>query len=549
MEIAPMAAEPARTSRPWELGAARQDGSAGARVAGTGGARLKWWLTVAALAAVAPCFAAVDDATRDAVAELPHFVEEVRAAWGVPGVAVAVVRDGRVVYSAGIGRRDLESGGDITGQTVFSVGSATKAFTAAAIGMLVDEGAVNLDQPVRAYLPGLELFDEYVASHLTVRDLLAHRSGIERHDALWYRSEQGRQELLERLRFLRPGAGLRERFSYSNLMYMVAGRVVERVSGGTWEEFVQRRIFDPLGMSRSGFGSPPAGDRDVAMPHGIDRNGGVAAVPRYTGWAAGPAISIRSCADDLARWVQLLQGRGAFGGRRLLAEATVEEMFTPQMAVSALGPPEIPISSYGLGWFVESYRGRLMVSHAGAIDGFYSIVVLLPADRLGVVVLTNASQHRVPEVVSRWVVDRFLGLPEVSWDTRLRAQEERLREERRAAELAREAQRRIGTSPTVPVEALAGRYRHPAYGDIVIAAGDDGLAATFHGMTGPLEHFQDDAFLFKVRGWGLRDEFVVRFQYASDGAVASLLTTLEDKVPPEVFLRLGTAGGDPQPGP
>jgi CubicO group peptidase (beta-lactamase class C family) len=522
--------------------------SAGPRPAASRGVWLKRWLTVVALTAVVPCFAA-DDATRDAVGELPHFVEEVRAAWGVPGVAVAVVQDGRVVYSAGVGRRDLEAGGEVTGQTAFSVGSATKAFTAAAIGMLVDEGAVKLDQPVRAYLPELELFDEYVASHLTVRDLLAHRSGLERHDAVWYRSELGRRELLERLRFLRPGAGLRERFLYNNLMYMVAGRVVERVTGGTWEEFVQRRIFEPVGMSRSSFGTPPADEEDVAMPHAIDRNGAVVAVPRYTGWGVGPAISICSCADDMARWVQLLQGLGASGGRRLLAEATVQEMFTTQMAVSAHGPPELPISSYGLGWFVESYRGRLMVSHAGAIDGFYSIVVLLPTERLGVVVLTNASQQRVPEVVSRWVVDRFLGLPEISWNARLLAQEERLREERRAAELAREAQRRTGTSPTVPVAALAGSYRHPAYGDMLIAAAEGGLVATFHGMTGPLEHFQDDAFLFKVRGWGLRDEFVVRFQYASDGSVASLLTTLQDGVPPEVFLRLGAAGGDPRTGP
>jgi len=543
-----MVAHSALTPRSRALRAARRAVSAGPRPAASRGARLARWLTVVALTAAVPSFAA-DDAIRDAVAELPHFVEEVRAAWGVPGVAVTVVQDGRVVYSAGVGRRDLEAGGEVTGRTMFSVGSATKAFTAAAIGMLVDEGAVKLDQPVRAYLPELDLFDEYVASHLTVRDLLAHRSGLERHDAVWYRSELGRRELLERLRFLRPGAGLRERFLYNNLMYMVAGRVVERVTGGTWEEFVQRRIFEPVGMSRSSFGTPPADERDVAMPHAIDRNGAVVAVPRYTGWGVGPAISICSCADDMARWVQLLQGLGASGGRRLLAEATVLEMFTPQMAVSALGPPELPISSYGLGWFVESYRGRLMVSHAGAIDGFYSIVVLLPTERLGVVVLTNASQQRVPEVVSRWVVDRFLGLPEISWNARLLAQEERLREERRAAEQAREAQRRAGTSPGVPLSALPGSYRHPAYGDMLIAAAEGGLVATFHGMTGPLEHFQDDAFLFKVRGWGLRDEFVVRFQYASDGSVASLLTTLQDGVPPEVFLRLAAADGDPRTGP
>jgi len=516
-----------------------------ARTAAWGPARALRRAAVAVLLVLAAPAGSAGDPARDAVAELPHLVDEVRAAWGIPGVAVAVVQDGRVAYVGGAGRRDLGVGGEVTGRTVFSVGSATKAFTAAAIGMLVDEGAVKLDQPVRAYLPEFELFDEYAASHLTVRDLLAHRSGLERSDAVWYRSELGRQELMERLRFLRPGLGLRERFQYNNLMYMVAGRVVERVTGGTWEEFVRRRIFEPVGMTRSTFGTPD--DPDVATPHAVDRNGAVIAVPRYDGWAVGPAISICSSADDMARWLQLLQGMGVFNGRRLLAEATVEEMFTPQMAISALGPRELPISSYGLGWFVESYRGRLMVSHAGSIDGFYSLVVLLPSDQLGVVVLTNASQHRVPEVVSRWVVDRFLGLPEIDWNARLTAQQERLREERRAAEAAREAQRRAGTIPSVPAAALAGRYRHPAYGDMTVAEGEGGLVATFHGMTGPLEHFQDDVFLFKVEGWGLREEFVVRFQYAVDGSVSSLLSTLQDGLPPEVFLRLGSAARPPAP--
>ena len=507
------------------------------------GARLA---VVAMLALAIPALAA-EEATRDAVVELPHFVDEVRAAWGVPGVAVAVVQDGQVVYAGGVGRRDLEAGVEVTSRTVFSVGSATKAFTAAAVGMLVDEGAVKLDQPVRAYLPELELFDDDVARRLTVRDLLAHRSGLDRHDAVWYRSELDRSELMERLRYLRPGVGLRERFLYNNLMYMVAGRAIERVTGGTWEDFVKRRIFEPVGMSRSSFGSPPAGELDLAMPHAVSRDGVVIAVPRYTGWAIGPALSICSTADDMARWLQLLQGLGVIGGRRLLAETTVLEMFTPQMAVSSLGPRELPISSYGLGWFVESYRGRLMVSHAGSIDGFYSIVVLLPTDGLGVVVLTNASQHRVPEVVSRWVVDRFLGLSEINWNARLRAQDERLREEKRAAELARETQRRTGTSPSLALPALAGRYRHPAYGDMLIVESEGSLVATFHGMTGPLEHFQDNVFLFKVQGWGLREEFVVRFQYASDGSASSLLSTLQDGLPPEVFLRL--AGGAEPPSP
>jgi CubicO group peptidase (beta-lactamase class C family) len=406
------------------------------------------------------------------------------------------------------------------------------------MGMLVEEGTVELDRPVRSYLPELKLFDDHATTRLTVRDVLAHRSGLDRHDAVWYRSGLGPGELIARLRYLRPSTDLRERFLYNNLMYVVAGQVIARVTGGSVEDFVRRRILTPLGMSRTGFGAPPADDSDVAAPYGLRLDGAVISVPRYTGTEVAPATGLFSCADDMARWVRLLLGLGAFDDVRLLAESTVTEMFTPQMAVSALGPRELPITSYGLGWFVESYRGRLMVSHTGSIDGFYSIVALLPSDGLGVVVLTNRSQHHVPEVVSRWVIDRFLGLTEINWNARFVNQDALLREERVAAESAREAQRQRGTSPSVPLAQLAGRYRHPAYGDLVVEDQEGALTATFHGMTGPLEHFQDDAFLFKVAGWGLRDEFVVRFQYADGGTVLSLSSTIQDGLPPAVFLRL-----------
>jgi CubicO group peptidase (beta-lactamase class C family) len=499
---------------------------------------LKRWLAqVALLAAAAQGFAA-DDVTREALLELPHFVDEIRGRWEVPGAAVAVVKDGEVVYSGGVGLRDEDGGGAVSGRTVFAVGSTTKAFTAAAIGMLVEEGAVGLDRPVRDYIPELDLFDDHATGHLTVRDLLAHRSGIERHDAVWYRSGLGPPQLIERLRYLRPSADLRERFFYNNLMYVVAGEVVARVTAGTWEEFVRRRLFEPLAMARTSIGAPAAADQDVASPHGVDRDGAIVSVPLYRGTEVAAASGISSTADDMARWIRLLLGLGIFDGTRLMAESTVTDLFTPQAVVSAVGPREVPITTYGLGWFVESYRGRLMVSHTGSIDGFYSIVVLLPSDGLGVVVLTNRSQHHVPEVVSRWVVDRFLGLPEINWNARYTAQDELLRGEREAALSAREEQRRADTEPRVSEQSLAGSYRHPAYGDFVVEAADGGLTATFHGMTGPLEHFQEDVFLLKVANWGLRDEFVVRFQYAADGAVMSLSSTMQDGVPPAVFLRL-----------
>ncbi len=206
-----------------------------------------------------PLSSAADDTTREALLELPHVVDEIMHRWDVPGVALAVVYEGEVVFVGGFGVRDLAGQEPVTANTIFSAASTTKAFTAVAMGMLVDEGTVNLDHPVRAHLPDFAVQNDQASAELTIRDLLAHRTGMRRHDAVWYRSEASRDELISRLEYLSLTSGIREKFFYNNLMYMVAGRVVGKVSGGTWEEFVAGQIFEPLGMERSGFGTAPLG--------------------------------------------------------------------------------------------------------------------------------------------------------------------------------------------------------------------------------------------------------------------------------------------------
>ncbi len=281
----------------------------------------------------------------------------------------------------------------------------------------------------------------------------------------------------------------------------------------------------------------------MARPYVLDAEGEVVPAVPYTGWAIGPASSIYTTADDFSQWLRLLLGNGVFDGRRLLSPEFSREIFTPQMVISVLGPEEEPMTTYGLGWFVQTYRGRLMVWHTGSIDGYYSMVSLLPLDGLGVAILTNRSNHFVPEVVSRWVFDRFLGLPEINWNEQLEFREATIQNAQSEAVAARETIRKIGTSPSAPTGNLAGRYRHPAYGDFVVSDdGDAGLDARFHGMTGPLEHFHDNAFLFKLDRYELRDEFVIRFQFGTDASVLSLAATMEDEVAPVVFMRMS---GDP----
>jgi len=285
-------------------------------------------LFVVMTALTVPVFGA-DEWVDDAVNELPHFVNEIMSQWGVPGAAVAVVRDGNVVFSGGFGTGDMEAGTEVTADTIFAAASTTKGFTSAAVSMLSDEGSVRLDQPVRAYLTDFKLQDAHATSHLTVRDLLAHRSGMKRNDAVWYRSDAGRDELIKRLKYLPSAGGLRETFLYNNLMYMVAGRVVGKVTGGTWEEFVQRRILEPLAMSRSGFGTPLPSDPDVAAPHGINNRGETVRWAPYTGWAIAPASGVYSTANDMARWLQFILSEGSVGDRRLISSDSFREMFTP----------------------------------------------------------------------------------------------------------------------------------------------------------------------------------------------------------------------------
>jgi len=251
----------------------------------------------------------------------------------------------------------------------------------------------------------------------------------------------------------------------------------------------------------------------------------------------GPAGSIYSCVDDMTRWLQLMLGRGRFGDRSIVSPARVEELMTPQMVVAGLGSSEIPITTYGLGWFVQTYRGHLYVWHSGTLDGYYGLVSVLPNDGLGVVVLTNRSKHQLPEVVSRWLFDRFLGLPEIDWDAHLMQQERAIREARKRAFEDREAVRERGTSPSPGAEAYEGRHLPRAYGEILVEPDGSALRATFHGMTGPLEHLQDELFRFRPAGNQLRDEYVVRFQIGPDGRPLSMSAAMEDEMPPIVFMR------------
>jgi CubicO group peptidase (beta-lactamase class C family) len=431
---------------------------------------------------------------------LDAYVTKALADWQAPGLALAVVRNDSVILAKGYGVRELGKPDPVTAHTLFAVGSTSKAFTVAALGMLVDEGKLTWDDPVTQHLTTFQLYDPYVTRELTVRDLLTHRSGLARGDRVWAASGLSRAEVLRRVRFLKPSWSFRSTYGYQNIMYLAAGSVVEATSGLTWDEFVRRRIFGPLGMSRSVTSVVPlAGMTDVATPHEkIDGK------PTPVAWLnidnIGPAGSINSSATEMAQWVRLQLGKGTYAGTKLLEPATVREMHQAQMHQARSEEdeklyPESSLLSYGLGWSLRDYRGMKLVAHGGAIRGMRAQVSLLPERNLGVVVLANVSESNLATAMAMKLLDLHTAGPPKDWSAVLlastQAAQERAAEERRKVVAARVQ----GTAPSLALDRYAGVYADSLYGEIRIEKQGSGLVATFGAFyTGDLAHWHFDTF-------------------------------------------------------
>jgi len=422
------------------------------------------------------------------------FVEQVMKDWKVPGIAVAIVKDGKVVYAQGYGYRDVKRQLKVTPDTLFAIGSCSKAFTAAALGMLVDEKKFEWDKPARTYLPDLMLSDGYATEHIRPRDLVSHQSGLPRHDMVWYGSLLTRKELFERLRHLEPSAPLHAKYQYNNLMYLTAGVLIERVSGGSWEEFVRRKIFDPLGMNNSNF-SVLASQKaaDYSLPYGEEK-GEVKEIPFRNIDEIGPAGSINSSVNEMANWLFLQLNKGKVGDKQIISEKSLLETQTPQIVAGGdLKYDESFYVSYGMGWAVYAYRGRPILRHGGGIDGFTSNVTLLPKDKIGVVVLTN-SASQASGIIASFAVDRLLGLSEAPHAQRAKDADARAKESQAKAQADDEAKRKKDTKPTLALKEYAGQFEHPAYQTLSITQDGERLKGDLHGLAVTLKHYHYDIF-------------------------------------------------------
>ena len=461
---------------------------------------LMWVLVVVAFAAGA---GAQDAATAAKLEGFDAWMEKTLKDWNAPAVGVGIVAGDKLVFAKGYGFRDVEKKLPFTAQTLAPIASNSKLFTAVAAGLLVEEGKLEWDRPIREKVPSIRFHDDELNATVTLRDMLAHRTGITRHDTIWYKSDFTRKELFDRLVYLEPKEPLRQMFIYNNMMYAASGYVIELQSGKTWEEFVRERIFQPLGMGSTVY---TIAELEKSPDHGVpytERRDSfeLYRIPYYEDTAGmAPAGAIISNVEDMSHWLIALMNGGVYAGRQVIPTDVLQATLQPAIALpNAMGETrgfwEILNPVYGMGRWTASYRGHQVTYHGGDIDGFHSQVSFLPQEKIGVVVFVIGDHCASLYNTVTWnVYERLLGMSQTPWSERML--EIRLKGKKANAEARTKAgaEKVAGTKPSHPLADYAGTFDHPAYGALAIGTKDAELTFDFHNMKLPLAHFHYDRF-------------------------------------------------------
>jgi CubicO group peptidase (beta-lactamase class C family) len=469
-------------------------------------------------------------ANDDPLAGLDSALEAAREQWKAPGFAVAIVKDDRVVYQRGFGTKHLGRNDPVDEHTVFTLASTTKAFTAMALGLLVEEGKLQWDDRVVKHIPEFRVADPYVTREVTIRDLLVHRTGLEPMDILWMRGFDTRTSL-EHLQHAKQVSSLRSTWAYNNVMYNVAAEVVARASGVTFQEFVTRRILAPLGMSDSLFTGPELSKRaNVTGAHLIE-HGVVRETEPYLSPDPLGAAGVQSSAADMAKWLRMLLNEGTLDGKALVKSETIAEVLKPQMLLASIGYPAARQANpnfyaYGLGWFLQDYKGRLVAMHTGSLYGANAIAAIVPEERLGLVMLVNAGPVDLRHAFMYDVIDRFLRSRDKDWNADLLKLYIGLQaeEDARRAEAARARPQK--TRPSLPLADYAGKYFDPLVGETQIVLGKDGklTLAMQPSATFELAHWNYDSFEARETRAPQEDRFLITFARGSDGRITGYET-------------------------
>jgi CubicO group peptidase (beta-lactamase class C family) len=464
--------------------------------------------------------------------DLDAYIARSMKVFDVPGVAIAIVKDGKVVLAKGYGVRKLGDPTPVDENTLFGIGSNTKAFTSAALASLVDAGKIYWDDKVYERLKGFQMYDPYVSHEMTIRDLLTHRSGMglgEGDLLFWPHTTYSRDDIIYRLRFMKPDSSFRSHYAYDNLMYIAAGQIIPAVTGKSWEDYIREKILQPLGMNTSNLSTNAfkLGD-DFASPHS-EVDGKLQVVPFMDLDNAAPAGAINSSVAEMSKWIQLQLNHGKFPGRddRLFSERQSREMWTAQTLIP-IGSEDSPLavlrpkfSAYALGWGIRDYQGRKLVGHSGGVSGFVTRVMLVPEENLGILIFTNAEQDAAFESILFHVLDSYFGLPPKDWTTPFKAAVDagELEAEKMMAESGKS--RATNSKPSLPPEKYAGTYTDAWYGPITIRHSNGALVFSMDHTpkaVADLQHWQYDTFKAHWRDRTIEDAFVT-FTLNPDGTI------------------------------
>ena len=464
--------------------------------------------------------------------DLDAYVARAMKTFEVPGLSVAIVKDGKTVLAKGYGVRKLGVSTPVDENTLFGIGSNTKAFTTAALATLVDAHKISWDDPVYQRLPGFQMYDPYVSHEMTIRDLLTHRSGMglgEGDLLFWPHTTFTREDIIYRLRFMKPAFSFRSHYAYDNLMYIAAGQIIPAVTGKSWEEYIREKILLPLGMNTTNLSNAAfKSTEDYAFPHSkVD--GKLQVIDFVPLDNAAPAGSINSSAAEMAKWITLQLARGKFPNseQRLFSEAQSREMWTPQTILPIAERPEplaalrAKFADYALGWGLRDYHGRKLVGHTGGVAGFVSRVMLVPEENLGVVILTNAESGSAFDSILFHILDHYLALPNTDWIAGFQADDEASQKAADEIIKRQNAARAESSKPSLPLEKYAGVYTDPWYGPVTIRTENGKLIFTMDHTpkaVGDLQHWQYDTFTAHWRDRTIEDAFVT-FALKPDGGI------------------------------
>lgn len=425
--------------------------------------------------------------------ELDNFIDSTIHSWNVPGLAISIVKNGEVIYQKGFGIKDIQSKEKVEPQTLFYIASATKPFTAALALFLQQEKSINIDEPIKSYLNDFNMVDEMAVDRITLRDMLTHRTGIPREKFFTLNNINSRKDVLYSYSRFEPVADFRSNFIYSNENYTVAGDIMAQTAGSTWEQLVYEKIFTPLRMENSFFSKDEAPSNGIATPH-IEWDNGNERMEFYDAQYLGAAGCIISNVQDLSNWVKFYMDRGTFNGNELIHPSFLIQQLSAQIPTKPMSYfPELSFECYGVGWFLDYYRGHFHVHHGGVLYGYTSLISFLPYQKTGVAILTNKNNTQATTIIERYVYDKLLGLEVVDWNTRFKQQQDRM------LAMIRKQEESIRSMPSDSIdsktaEQYTGEYHCEGFGQINVQYMDNKLICLMRGIQCQFKNIEGNQF-------------------------------------------------------